>query len=107
MSLPLVTVYIPCHNYGRFLSQAVESVFQQSYRQWELIIIDDGSTDNTDEIIDLYSHHPRVSTFRTESIGLPSVINFALSQAKGKYFIRLDGDDYFDPHISSCSSLRK
>ena len=46
-SEPLVTIYVPCRNYGRYLQQAVESIFSQVYSNWELIIIDEGSTDNT------------------------------------------------------------
>ena len=44
---PLVTIYIPCKDYGNFLKQAVDSVIRQAYENWELIIIDEGSTDNT------------------------------------------------------------
>ena len=44
---PLVTVYIPCRNYGRFLTDSVTSVFEQLYENWELIIVDEGSTDDT------------------------------------------------------------
>ena len=47
---PLVTIYIPCKDYGNFLKQAVDSVIRQAYENWELIIIDEGSTDNTAKI---------------------------------------------------------
>ena len=49
-SEPLVTIYIPCRNYGKFLRQSVESVFNQSYSNWELIIIDEASDDDTIKI---------------------------------------------------------
>ena len=51
---PKVTVYIPCHNYGRFLKQAIDSVIAQSYESWELVILDDGSSDSTSKIIKNY-----------------------------------------------------
>lgn len=96
---PDITVYIPCHNYGAYLNEAIESVFRQSYKNWELIIIDDGSTDKTPEIVQLYTNAPNIRTFRTEKIGLPGVCNLALREAAGKYIIRLDGDDVFDENI--------
>lgn len=96
---PQITVYIPCHNYGTFLKESVESVFKQSYKNWELLIIDDGSTDSTPEIINLYNGAPNVRTFRTEGIRLPAVCNLAIREARGKYIIRLDGDDVFDENI--------
>ena len=96
---PEITVYVPCHNYGAYLKEALESVFRQSYRNWELIVIDDGSTDSTPDVIKLYRNAPNVRTFRTEKIGLPAVCNLALKEAKGKYVIRLDGDDVFDENI--------
>jgi glycosyltransferase involved in cell wall biosynthesis len=96
---PKVSVYIASHNYGRFLEQAIESVLRQHYLNWELLVIDDGSTDETDEIMRLYASHPKIKTYKTQNIGLPSVANFALSQAMGEYIIRLDGDDIFDENI--------
>ncbi len=93
------TVYIPSHNYGKFLEKAIESVLRQSSDGWELLLIDDNSTDNTSEIINLYRGDPRVRCFRTEGIGLIGVCNLALKEARGKYIIRLDGDDIFDENI--------
>ncbi len=96
---PKITVYVVSHNYGRFLEQAVESVLRQSQPDFELLIIDDGSTDDTSEIASLYKHAPRVRTFKTEGVGLPAVCNLALRESKGRYFIRLDADDVFDENI--------
>lgn len=98
-STPLITVYIPSHNYGRYLEAAIESVFKQTFQDWELLLIDDGSTDNTQEVFQNYQDHPKIRAFYTESIGLPRVCNLALSEAKGKYIIRLDGDDLFNENI--------
>src|ERR1700730_11250443 len=99
MTDPRISVYIPSHNYGRFLGEAIESVLRQSVNDWELIVIDDGSTDETSSVMDLYRGHPRISLHRKEGIGLTAVCNFALKQAKGRYVIRLDGDDVFDENI--------
>lgn len=96
---PKITVYVPCHNYGAYLEQSIESVLRQSFDDWEMLIIDDGSNDNTGEVMQYYEHLPNVRCFRTEKIGLPSVCNLALKEARGDYIIRLDGDDVFDPNI--------
>ena len=96
---PAVTVYIPSHNYGRFLGEAIESVLRQSFTDWELLIIDDASDDNTGDVMSLYAHDPKIRLFRTEGIGLPSVANLALSESRAKYILRLDGDDTLDENI--------
>jgi len=66
---------------------------------WELFLVDDQSTDNTSEIMSLYEGGERISTMRTDGIGLPAVANTVLKKARGKYVIRLDGDDVFDENI--------
>jgi glycosyltransferase involved in cell wall biosynthesis len=96
---PRISVYLPSHNYGRFLGEAIESVLRQTVDDWELIVIDDGSTDETSSVMDLYRGHPRIFLHRKEGIGLTAVCNFALGQARGKYVVRLDGDDVFDENI--------
>ena len=75
---PLVTVYIPSHNYGRFLEQAIQSVLKQTLADFELIIIDDGSTDNSREVIDHYTEHEKVITIFQQNKGLNVTNNIAL-----------------------------
>lgn len=99
MNNPKISVYIPSHNYGQYLSDAVESVLRQSMKDWELIIIDDNSKDNTSEIMNLYQGHSNIFLYKTNGIGLPAVCNLAISKARGEYIIRLDGDDIFDENI--------
>ena len=96
---PKVTVYIACHNYARFLVQSVDSVLQQTMTDWELLIINDGSTDDTRQVMEIYTSDPRIRLFHTEGIGLPGVCNLALKEANGEYLIRLDGDDVFEANI--------
>lgn len=96
---PRVTVYICCHNYGKYLVDAIESVLKQTIDDWELLIIDDNSTDNTGEVIELYKNHPRIRVFKTRGIGLPGGANLALKEARGRYLVRLDADDVFDENI--------
>ena len=95
MNSSLVTIYITNHNYGKFIIQSIESVLNQSYREFELIIIDDGSTDNSLALIDGYIDNPKICLIKQNRKGLNACNNIALKEAKGKYFIRLDADDYF------------
>ena len=95
----LVTIYIPCRNYGNFLTQSVESVFNQSYTNWELVIINEASDDNTSEIAkELCKREPKKTTFidNKKPLGLQKLANLVLSQANGKYMMRLDADDWLD-----------
>lgn len=94
-----ITVYIASKNYAHFLTSAIESVLRQTVDDWELLIIDDGSDDDTSEIMNLYRGHPNVSLHNTGGIGLPAVCNYAIDNSKGDYIVRLDGDDIFDPNI--------
>jgi glycosyltransferase involved in cell wall biosynthesis/CMP-N-acetylneuraminic acid synthetase len=96
---PKVTVYIPSHDYGRYLAQAVESVLSQSYDDWELIIVDDGSLDETRAVADRYAaaHAGRIRVLRHATArGLQACANLALEEARGEYILRLDADDYLD-----------
>ena len=93
---PLVTVYITNYNYGAYLEKAVESVLNQSMKDFELIIIDDGSTDNSREIIEKYKNRDGIRIIYQKNKGLNVTNNIALRTADGKYIMRLDADDYLE-----------
>lgn len=93
---PLVSVYITNHNYGRFIGQSVDSVLQQTMLDYELIIIDDGSSDDSRTVIERYSHLPGVRIIHQECKGLNITNNIALRVARGKYLMRLDADDWLE-----------
>jgi CMP-N-acetylneuraminic acid synthetase len=98
-SRPKVTVYIACHDYGRFLSQALESVAAQTFKDWELVVIDDASADETRVIAEAFAGRfpERVRVLRHEQpLGLRSCANAALEAAHGDYIVRLDADDFLD-----------
>jgi glycosyltransferase involved in cell wall biosynthesis len=97
MNQPKVTVYITNFNYGIFIQKAVESVLQQSFQDFELFIIDDGSTDNSKEIIEQYRNHPKVHILYQQNKGLNKTNNVALNLSNGQYIVRLDADDFFEP----------
>ncbi|MFP4091998.1 MAG: glycosyltransferase [Cyclobacteriaceae bacterium] len=92
----LVTVYITNYNYGKFIEQAVSSVLSQSLDDFEIIIIDDGSTDNSHEVIERLADHPKIKVIYQKNKGLNVTNNIALRVARGKYIMRLDADDFLD-----------
>ena len=94
---PLVTVYITNYNYGKFIRAAIESLLNQSFQDFELIIIDDGSTDNSKSIIEEYEAYDRISVIYQRNKGLNITNNVALKVSKGKYIVRLDADDFLEP----------
>lgn len=94
---PLVTVCLPFHNNERTLELAVKSIIKQTYSNWELMLVDDGSTDNSLEIAKMFND-VRIKVFSDKkNIGLASRLNQTTYQCKGKYFARMDGDDISYP----------
>lgn len=96
MITPRVSVYITNYNYGRYLRQAIESILHQTINDFELIIIDDGSTDDSRQIILEYEENEKVRILLQENRGLNVSNNIALKASRGEYIIRLDADDYLD-----------
>ncbi|MBN2232663.1 MAG: glycosyltransferase [Deltaproteobacteria bacterium] len=101
---PLVTVYVTNHNYGAYIQRAIDSVLAQTLDAFELIIIDDGSADNSREIIEGYRGEPRVTIIYQQNRGLNVTNNIALRASKGTYIMRLDADDYLDEHALAVMS---
>ena len=95
---PKVSVYIVNHNYGRYLEQAIESVLNQSFGDFELLIFDNGSSDGSTEIIARYARHEQVAAFWQDNIGLSRTNNLAIRRSRGQYVLRLDADDYLHPN---------
>ena len=94
-SNPLVSVVMPVYNGEKYLSEAVESILNQSFSNFELIIINDGSTDNTVGIIDKYRKQDRRIKLisHSENNGIVHSLNQGLKMAQGKYIARMDSDD--------------
>ncbi|MCK4820876.1 glycosyltransferase [bacterium] len=92
----LVTVYITNYNYAKYIRQSIDSVLNQRSRNFELIIIVDGSTDSSRSIIQEYAGNTRVKIIFQDNKGLNATNNIAFNLARGKYIIRLDADDYLD-----------
>lgn len=92
----LVSVIVPTYNRALFIANAIQSVLNQTYSNFELIIVDDGSTDNTGEVVGQFSD-PRIRYVRQENKGRSNARNHALALAKGKYITFLDSDDLYQP----------
>ncbi|MBR1850474.1 MAG: glycosyltransferase family 2 protein [Bacteroidales bacterium] len=98
MNEPLVSVVIPCHNHGRFLAQAIDSVFAQTYSNVECVVVDDGSDDNTCEVANQYASRPHfVFIHKPEVGGVAKARNSAIQASAGSYILSLDADDYILP----------
>jgi glycosyltransferase involved in cell wall biosynthesis len=93
---PLVSIMMPAYNAEKFIGEAIESVLRQSYQNWELIIVDDGSQDRTGEIACSYQD-PRIKVLRQQNKGESPARNAALQVMKGKYTAFLDADDLLRP----------
>lgn len=96
----LVSIITPTYNCGRFIAESIESVIAQSYGNWELVIVDDCSTDNTKEVVKKYSQNDhRIKYHRlSDNLGAAVARNTALSIAKGRWIAFLDSDDLWMPN---------
>lgn len=94
---PFVSIIIPCYNQGQYLSEALESVYNQTFINWECLIIDDGSIDNTSEIAKLFvQKDSRFVYLYKENGGVSSARNLGIEISKGKFIQFLDSDDVLD-----------
>lgn len=91
--MPEVSIIIPAYNQDKFLGKTIESILFQAYKDFECIIIDDGSIDRTKEIVQKYCDDDRIKYFYQENIGLAGARNTGIKIAKGKYLHFLDSDD--------------
>lgn len=100
-SSPLVSIISPTYNHGKYIADCIRSVQNQTYSNWEMIIINDGSTDNTSEIAAAFQlKDPRIKLFNQSNVGifrLHETYNFGLEKSSGKYIAILEGDDLWEP----------
>ncbi len=95
--MPLVSFVIPCHNAERFLGEAIQSVLEQVYDDFEVIVVDDGSTDHTRQLVETFDD-PRIRYIYQENRGPGGARNTGAAAAKGDYLAFLDADDIALPH---------
>ncbi|MFA4826726.1 MAG: glycosyltransferase family A protein [Candidatus Shapirobacteria bacterium] len=96
---PVLTVYMPVFNAGKYIPQAIDSILNQSYSNFEFIIVDDASTDNSWKIIQKYALlDKRIRTYQNKlNLGVSLTSNIAISYARGRYLARIDADDMAMP----------
>lgn len=93
-----VSVIIPCYKQADFLPDALESLLKQTYRNWEAIVVNDGSPDNTEEVVRQYMQQDnRISYLPQQNQGVSAARNNGIKQAKGEFILPLDADDWIKP----------
>lgn len=106
----LISVVVPCFNYAHFLPETLDSLLAQTYRNWECIIVDDGSTDNTKEVAEEYAEKDkRFRYIYQENKNAPSARNNGIRNAKGDFIQFLDSDDFIteDKFLVQVSAYEK
>lgn len=94
----LVSIIVPCYKQAHFLKESIQSVLDQTYPNWECIIVNDGSPDNTEDIAQLWCKKDnRFSYLYKENGGLPSARNAGIENSKGEFIVALDADDILHP----------
>ncbi|WP_144281538.1 glycosyltransferase family 2 protein [Chryseobacterium echinoideorum] len=94
MAETLVSIIVPCYNQAEYLDECIQSVLDQTYSHWECLIINDGSLDNTDEVVDKWlKKDPRFFYYKTQNGGVCSARNLGIEKSNGSWLLPLDGDD--------------
>lgn len=99
----LVSIIVPIYNVKQYLSKCIESIVKQTYKNIEVLLIDDGSTDGCYELLENYSLDSRFKIFHKENGGLSDARNYGLNRSTGEFIFFLDSDDYIEPNtIEIC-----
>lgn len=99
----MISVIVPVYNVEPYLEKCLDSIIGQTYKDLEILVIDDGSTDRSGEICDNYAQKDkRIKVFHTENQGLSTARNLGLDHAKGEYIGFVDSDDWIEPDMYAC-----
>src|SRR5690554_1194436 len=97
---PYLSVVIPVYNANEYLHACINSILLQNYKDYELILINDGSTDNSGEICDDYAErYESISVYHIENKGVANARNFGIKKSKGEYIHFVDSDDKLEPNM--------
>ena len=101
-NMPYFSIIVPIYNVAKYLEKCIESILMQDYSNYELILIDDGSTDESGNICDSYSNRKGIRVVHQKNAGLAAARNTGIKKAKGKWCVFVDSDDYIgDIHFLS------
>lgn len=93
----VISIVVPVYNVEKYINRCVDSVLSQTFEEWELLLVNDGSTDRSGDLCDAYAQiDNRIQVFHSENRGVSHARNIALKNIKGKYITFLDADDWFD-----------
>ena len=88
------SIIVPVYNVEKYLEDCLDSILKQTYDDFEVIVVNDGSTDNSQKVIDNYAKRDnRIKAFKKKNGGVSDARNYGISKAKGEYFIFVDSDD--------------
>lgn len=94
----MISVIIPSYNYGHLITDTIQAIKQQTFVKWEMIIVDDGSSDNTEMVVmEMAKDDPRIRFYKQSNQGPSAARNFAMTCAKGDFIQFLDADDLLEP----------
>ncbi len=101
---PLVSIIVPCYNQAQYLDECLQSVFDQTYQNWECFIVNDGSTDNAEEVAKKWTEiDSRFKYLFTTNNGVSKARNVGVLSSQGEYILPLDSDDYISvDYVSEC-----
>lgn len=103
----MISIVVPTYNRSEYLSESIDSVLRQTYKDWELIIVDDGSTDSTPKLMEYYLKlDERIKYYRKKNEGIAKTRNFGIKKSQGEYISVHDSDDIMMPKKLALS-LRK
>jgi glycosyltransferase involved in cell wall biosynthesis len=95
---PLISVVIATYNMGQYIDQAVDSILQQAWSELEVIVVDDGSTDDTQKVMQRYADERRVIYIKNQNQGQPKAKNCGIKQSRGDFIAFCDADDLWEPN---------
>ncbi|HMM02874.1 MULTISPECIES: glycosyltransferase family A protein [unclassified Dysgonomonas] len=98
MDKPVVSVIVPCYNQAQYLPETLQSVLEQKFQDWECIVVNDGSPDNTEEVAQIWcKKDSRIKYLKKENGGLAETRNYGIMHAEGEFILPLDSDDKISP----------